>query len=111
MKLLTDKIIKKFEKHPFGSQEGKGLDSTLLVEYFNPCGAGTWLITEAEKQENGDWLLYGLCYICCWEWGCVLLSELENLKLPYGMTIERDLYIGDGCTVRRLYDIYKKSYA
>ena len=24
--------------------------------------------------------------------GYVLLSELENLKLPFGLTIERDLY-------------------
>lgn len=27
-----------------------------------------------------------------WEWGYVMLSELENLKLPFGLTIERDLY-------------------
>ncbi len=72
------------------------------MKYFNPCGAGTWLVTEAELQENGDWLMFGYCHIQCFEWGYVLLSELENLKLPFGLTIERDLYIPDGAKVKDL---------
>ena len=50
MKLLTKEIISKFEKHPFHSQDGKGMDAEVLVKYFNPCGTGTWLITEAERE-------------------------------------------------------------
>lgn len=92
MKLTTATIIKKFEKNPIGSQDGKGLEAKVLVKYFNPCGRGTWLITEAEKQEDGDWLLYGYCHIYEWEWGYVSLRELESIKLPFGLTIERDLY-------------------
>ena len=49
MKLLTKEIISKFEKHPIGSQDGKGMDAEVLVKYFNPCDAGTWLITEAKS--------------------------------------------------------------
>ena len=92
MKLLTKEIISKFESHPIGSQDGKGLEAEVLVKYFNPCGSGTWLITEAEKQEDGDWLLFGYIHIHEWEWGYVLLSELLNLRLPFGMAIERDIY-------------------
>lgn len=92
MKLTTAAIIKKFEKNPIGSQDGKGLEAKVLVKYFNPCGRGTWLITEAEKQEDGDWLLYGYCHIYEWEWGYVSLRELESIKLPFGLTIERDIY-------------------
>lgn len=92
MKLTTATIIKKFEKNPIGSQDGKGLEAKVLVKYFNPCGRGTWLITEAEKLEDGDWLLYGYCHIYEWEWGYVSLRELESIKLPFGLTIERDLY-------------------
>ena len=92
MKLLTKVIISKFEKHPFHSQDGKGMDAEVLVKYFNPCGAGTWLITEAEEQKDGDWLLFGYIHIHEWEWGYVLLSELLNLRLPFGMAIERDIY-------------------
>ena len=91
MKLLTKEIISKFESHPIGSQDGKGLEAEVLVKYFNPCGAGTWLITEAER-EGDDWRLFGYCCIYEWEWGYLMLSELASLRLPFGFTIERDIY-------------------
>ena len=102
MKLLTEEIKISFKKYPLYSQDGKGMDSVVLVKYFNPCGAGTWLITEAEEQENGDWLLFGYCHIFCWEFGYLLLSELQNLKLPFGLKIERDLYIPKNAKVKDL---------
>ena len=64
----------------------------LLIEYGEP----------SEEQPDGDWLLFGYCHISCWEWGYVMLSELQNLKLPFGLTIERDLYISKGATVKEL---------
>ena len=102
MKLLTDEIKKAFEKHPLYSQEGKGMDSVVIVKYFNPVGSGTWIITEAEKQLDGDWLLFGYCHISCWEWGCVSLNELKSIRLPFGLTIEQDVYIRKGATVKEL---------
>ena len=102
MNLLTDEIKELFKQYPLYSQDGKGMDSVVLVKYFNPCGAGTWLITEAEEQEDGDWLLFGYCHINCWEFGYLLLSELPNLKLPFGLTIERDLYIPKDAKVKDL---------
>lgn len=92
MKLLTKELEKKFMKHPIGSQDGFGGNAEVLVKYFNPAGAGTWLITEAEKQDDGNWLLFGYCHIFEWEWGYVSLEELENIQLPFGLGIERDLY-------------------
>lgn len=94
MKLFTKEVERKFQKHPFGSQEEKGFDAEVLVKFFNPYGAGTWLITEAEKQEDGDWMLFGYCHILEWEWGYVMLSEIENLRVNvfgHMMPIERDL--------------------
>ena len=102
MNLLTEEIKRKFKEYPLYSQDGKGMDSKVLVKYFNPCGRGTWLITEAEEQEAGDWLLFGYCHIQCFEWGYVSLKELQDLKLPFGLTIERDLYIKEGATVKEL---------
>ena len=78
------------------------MDAKVLVKYFNPVGRGTWLITEAEKQEDGNWLLFGSCHIFVWEWGYVTLNELQAQRLPYGLTIERDLYIGSDATVKDL---------
>lgn len=93
MMLMTKELEKAFEQYPFGSQDEKGMDAKVIVKYFNPCGAGTWLITEGEKQEDGSWLLFGYCHIFEWEWGYVSLSELESVQLPFGLTIERELYV------------------
>ncbi len=92
MKLMTKELEKEFEKYPLYSQDGKGENAQVVVKYFNPCGVGTWLITEASKQEDGDWLMFGYCHLFDWEWGYVSLNELESIELPFGMKIERDLY-------------------
>ena len=80
MMLMTKELEKKFEKFPLYSQEGLMEEAEVVVKYFNPCGAGTWLITEGNKLENGDWELFGYCHIFEWEWGYVALSELESVK-------------------------------
>ena len=103
MKLLTKEIESRFRKHPIGSQDGKGDEALVLVKYFNPNGAGTWLVTEAEKQDNGDWLLYGKVNIQYgWEWGYFLLSELQNFVGWLGLGIERELYTSKK---NRVYDL------
>lgn len=94
--LMTKELEKKLSKYPLGSQYNKGMNAEVIVKYFNPCGAGTWLITEGEKQENGDWLLFGYCHIFEWEWGYAMLSELESVRLPFGLSIERELYVTGG---------------
>lgn len=100
MKLITKELERTLSKYPIYSQEGMMLDAKVIVKYFNPAGAGTWLITEAERLSNGDWRLFGYMHIYEWEWGYVLLSELQNIELPYGLGIERDLYLADDATVR-----------
>lgn len=92
MKLLTEEIIRKFKSHPLYSQDGKGLNAEVLVKYFNPFGAGTWLVTEAEEQPDGDWRLFAYCYLYEWEWAYLMLSDLQRIVLPGGLGIERDLY-------------------
>ena len=105
MKLLTKKLEKKFESYPFGSQDGKGMDAEVIAKFFNPYGSGTWLITEAEKDEEGNWLLFGYCHIFCWEWGYVTLKELQETVVKFNGIpiggIEQDLYC-EGETVKEL---------
>lgn len=100
MKLMTKAIEKKFEKKPMYSSDGKGLEAEIIVRYFNPYGRGEWLITEAERQPDGDWLMYGYCNLFEWEWGYVLLSDLESIRGPFGLGIERDLYLSKNAKVR-----------
>jgi len=91
MKLLTKAIEKKLEKYPLYSQDGKGDNANIICKFFNPMGSGTWYVLEGEKQENGDWLFYGLIDLYEREYGYFSLSELESVRLPFGMGIERDM--------------------
>lgn len=91
MKLLTKAIEKKLEKFPLHSQDGKGDDADIICKFFNPVGSGTWYVLEGEKQENGDWLFYGLVDLFEREYGYFSLSELQSVRLPFGMGIERDM--------------------
>lgn len=102
MKLMTKELEEVFEKYPLGSQDGLGGQAKVIVKYFNPMGVGTWFITEAEKRENGDFEMYGYCNLGddnMAEFGYVMLSDLQEIKLPFGMTIERDLYLPKNCTL------------
>lgn len=100
MKLITEELEKIFEKYPIGSQEGLGGKAKVIAKFFNPTGVGTWLITETEKMENGDYEMFGYCHLGdddMAEFGYVMLSELENIRLPLGLKIERDLYMPQDC--------------
>lgn len=102
MNLMTKELEKKFEKYPLNSQEDKGGDAIVLVKYFNPMGVGTWLITEGNKLPNGDYEMFGYCCLIDdvnAEFGYVMLSELEKIQLPFGLKIEKDLYLKNNCTL------------
>jgi hypothetical protein len=66
----------------------RGIDHVPVVKLFNPLGVGTWLATELDK--DGDTLV-GLADLGEPELGSFSLSEMESLRLPFGLGIERDL--------------------
>jgi hypothetical protein len=65
-------------------------DHVPVVKLFFPCSAATWLITEM-MPDNPD-ILFGLCDLGMGfpELGYVSLSELEAVRGPLGLGIERD---------------------
>ena len=91
MKLITKEIEEAIKKTPYGSTEDVELDDKkVIARFFNPTGAGTWYVLENDDWENGRVVFgaatlgYGL------ELGSISIDELESLKLPLGLTIERD---------------------
>ena len=58
-----------------------------------------WLVTEAEQQEDGDWLFFGYCHIQEWEWGYVLLSQIQEVNVR-GLTVQLDKGLKTGITVK-----------
>ena len=90
MKLLTKELEQKFAKT--GSQE-TSKEPIVIAKFFNPMGAGTWLATEYFPETKTFFGSVTLGYE--WELGYFSLEELEEVQLPFGMKIERDLYFGE----------------
>lgn len=66
------------------------LDPIIIAKFFDPCGSGTWYATEydAENQICFGYVT-GLAFD---EWGTFSIQELEAIKRPLGLGIERDTY-------------------
>lgn len=91
MKLLTDEILKAFQKQG-KCDEKPATEVKVIAKFFNPCGAGTWYATEYNEQDR---LFFGYVNLIGKEFaelGYFSLDELKGLKLPFGLGIERDLY-------------------
>ena len=102
-KRITKAIIEALAKTPYGSTDGTPKDDKrVIARFFNPMGRGTWYVLEDSMffkdgepkdadhiDENmivfaASTLGYGL------ELGDISLKELMDIKLPFGMYIERD---------------------
>ncbi len=87
MKLITKELEKRFAQ--IGDQSQKA-DPLVVAKFFNPVGVLTWYATEYDKERD---ICYG--YVTGMnfdEWGSFSIKELESVKLPLGLHIERDLY-------------------
>lgn len=93
MKLITKEISEKLKKAGYYGQ-------LPICKFFNPCGPQTWIVFGQDEEESD--ILFcvadlGLGFV---EAGSVSLSELTNLKVGFGLRIERDLYFdADGRTL------------
>lgn len=77
---------------PLYATEQQPIASHILwVRWFLPGTTWTWYAAEAQENEEGDVLLFGL--VCGFEreWGYYLLSDLTSLRGPLGLHVERDL--------------------
>lgn len=95
MKLLPKEIREQLP--PLYSQDEKGGKAVVYVKYFTPSSSWTWLATEGEPilSESGveiDYKFFGLVFGHEREFGYFLLSELEEVRGPMGLPIERDLH-------------------
>lgn len=88
MELLTDELRARLPA--LYSQETEP-DAMIYAKFFTPWTGWTWFVTEGSKQED-DFIFFGYVIGLESEWGYFSLNELESIRGPAGLTIERDLY-------------------
>ena len=86
MKLLTEEIKRVLPK--LYEQDGKGLEAVAYLKFFTPDSNWTWYVTEFDGKD----IFFGLVDGFEKELGYFSLSELQSVKGPLGLKIERDLY-------------------
>ena len=74
-------------------------DRIPLCKFFNPAGAGTWLIVDADPEDNDILSCLADLGFGTPELGSVRLSELQSFQGPFALGIERDLYFQPAHTI------------
>ena len=90
MKLLPQ-IIRKKIPALYSSESTPLQDKLVICKFFNPTGFGTWYVVEGKKVDC-DFIFFGLIDLHNKNLGYFSLNELENLKLPYGLKVKRDIH-------------------
>ena len=62
----------------------------MYAKFFLPGTGWTWYVTEGSPQED-DFLFFGFVVGLESEFGYFVLSELESVRTPLGLSVERDL--------------------
>jgi len=81
-KELKENLPKLYENEEYG------LDAKALVKFFTPDSNWTWYASEFDGED----IFFGLVSGFELELGYFSLSELENVRGPLGLPIERDFY-------------------
>ncbi|MHB8125995.1 MAG: DUF2958 domain-containing protein [Desulfitobacteriaceae bacterium] len=91
MKLLTKAIERKIPAL-YSTEEVDTKDTIVICKFFALGSSWSWYVVEGERQEDGDYMFYGLVNGHEKEWGYFTLQELEAIKWHGIPGIERDLY-------------------
>ena len=86
MKLINKEIRNILPK--LYDQDNKNLNAIAYVKFFTPDSNWIWYATEFDGEDT----FFGLVDGFEKELGYFSLSELESVKGPLGLKIERDLY-------------------
>lgn len=83
------------------SQEEKGLDALAQIKFFTPDSSWSWYASEGSSVDKDgyydtdkvkvDFIFFGLVSGLELELGYFSLAELEAVRGPLGLPIERDL--------------------
>jgi hypothetical protein len=93
-KLLTKaqrhKLVKNGEEQKAARERGESIDFPPVVKLFTQAAQATWLLTELYPADPD--VAFGLCDLGMGfqELGDVCISELEEIRGPLDLPVERD---------------------
>ncbi|MBI4339655.1 MAG: DUF2958 domain-containing protein [Chloroflexi bacterium] len=90
MKLLTKQLQDHLPKL-YATEDVPSPEKVVVAKFFTPWTNWTWYAVEGE-EDDGDFQFFGLVDGHELEWGYFSLQELESVRGPVGLTIERDLH-------------------
>lgn len=99
MKLMTKEIQKKAQKQYL---RGTDMDQDIVAKFFDPTGEWQWFLMNQDPKDPD--YLWGIVKGFEVEMGSFSLSELEAIKRPYGLGIERDRFFKP----MKAQDVYNK---
>ena len=91
MELMTKELEGMFPRL-YSTEDKDPNDVKVIAKFFDPCGSWTWYATEYDPEER---LFFGFVRGFENELGYFSLDELESVKGPLGLGIERDLCFGE----------------
>jgi len=86
MKLLTEEL--RAQLPPLYSQDGLGGKAIAYAKFFTPSAQWTWYVLEWDREDT----FFGLVDGQEKELGYFSLRELESVRGPLGLPIERDIH-------------------
>ena len=97
MKLLTKELEKRIPLL-YATENIKTENKTVHIKYFTPDSNWSWFVVEYNPKDR---IFFGFIQGLYPEWGYFSLDELEQIKGPLGLEIERDLHF----TAKKIKDI------
>ena len=85
MKLLTKEIKEKAQKQ---FDDGSDMEQKVVAKYFG--GSWTWYLMNLDPEDSD--YAWGIVDGFAVEMGSFSMRELQSIKLPLGLGIERDRY-------------------
>jgi len=89
MELLTETLRERFATIGDQSEES---DPLVIAAFFNPCARGVWFATEYNPDTNHCFGYVSGLFPGGDEWGYFSITELESLRLAFGLRIERNIH-------------------
>ena len=92
MELVTPELRQQLLANGRTPRAGEFRDLPPAAKFFNPGGAGTWLVVAADPEDNDILSCLADLGFGAPELGTVRLTTLEAFEAPSGLGIERDLW-------------------